>query len=185
MAINPRFLIIPATAMLVVAALAGCAPATAPASAATSATPAAPSAAPSSAPAAAAAALTGLPTACPSAALVSSTLGISAPVPGESKDSTSLNCAYVGGPVADSLSINFSTARQLSPAAAEAALKAQGSTPAFAAVSGVGSFAFYDKVPGAGSYIAVGSGPVAFHIVVTGSESEQQLASLANAIITG
>lgn len=165
-------------AILLVSALAGCAPTSTPAPGTGSATPGAAPTAPK-----ASAALAGLPTSCPSAALVSSTLGISAPSPGQSGDSTSLNCAYVGGAVADSLSINFSTVRQLSPAEAEAETKAQGFTSAFAKVPGVGDFALYDQVPSGGSYIVVGSGPVAFHIVVAGTESKQQLANLANAIL--
>jgi hypothetical protein len=187
MTINPRLSIVSVTAILVVAALAGCAPATAPGSASSGAASSAPSTAPSKA-ATKSGAMSGLPAHCPTGALVSSKLGNSAPDPAESGDSTSLNCAYNGTTTADALSINFTTAKKLTPDEAEASLKAQGSTPAFSKVSGVGDFAFYDQVPtdgGTGSYITAASGPVAFHIVVPGSETKQQLIDLANAIIAG
>jgi hypothetical protein len=132
--------------------------------------------------------VTGLPSSCPTGALVSSKLGISTSDPAQSGDSVSLNCAYSSAVAADNLSINFTTAKKLTPDQAEAALKAQGSTPAFAKVSGVGDFAFYDQVPtdgATGAYITAASGPVAFHIVVDGGETKQQLIDLANAIIAG
>jgi hypothetical protein len=90
---------------------------------------------------------------------------------------------YYGGSVGDSLSINFSTAQQLSPTDAEAQTKAQGFTSAFAKVKGVGDYALYDQVASGGSYIIVSSGPVAFHIVAPGTESKQQLEDLAKAIL--
>jgi hypothetical protein len=187
MIINPRLSLVSVTAVLVVAALAGCAPATAPGSASSGAASSAPSTAPSK-PVTKSGAMSGLPAHCPTGALVSSKLGNSAPDPAESGDSVSLNCAYDGTSTANALSINFTTAKKLTPDEAEASLKAQGSTPAFSKVAGVGDFAFYDQVPtdgGTGSYITAASGPVAFHIVVPGSETKQQLIALANAIIAG
>jgi hypothetical protein len=172
----------PAAAILLLSALAGCAPATSSTSGGRSANSAPPSAAASASPKASAA-LTGLPASCPSAALVSSDLGISTTEVEHSGDSTSLNCTYGGSALGDSVSINFSTVRQLSESDAEAQTKAQGFTAAFAKVPGVGDFALYDKVPSGGSYIVVGSGPVAFHIVATGSESKAQLENLAVAIL--
>jgi hypothetical protein len=176
-------LVAPAAAILLIASLAGCAPASGPTSSGATTNPAAPSAAPSSAPKGTTAALTALPANCPSPALVSSDLGISASLVDNSGDSTSLNCTYGGSVLGDSVSINFSTVRQLSPAEAEAQTKAQGFTSAFAKVPGVGDFALYDQAPSGGSYIVVGSGPVAFHIVAAGTESKQQLTTLAIAII--
>jgi hypothetical protein len=188
MLINPRLSIVSVTAILVVAALAGCAPATAPGSASSGAASVAPSTAPSKAATRSGGAMSALPAHCPTGALVSSKLGNSAPDPTESGDSVSLNCAYDGTTTANALSINFTTAKKLTPDEAEASLKAQGSTPAFSKVPGVGDFAFYDQVltdGGTGSYITAASGPVAFHIVVPGSETKQQLIDLANAIIAG
>jgi hypothetical protein len=183
MSINPRSLFAPAAVIVVVSALAGCAPASSSASGGGSSASAAPSAASSAAAAGSSAALTGLPSSCPTAALVSSTLGISTVIRAHSGDSTSLNCTYTGNSLGDSVSINFSTAQQLSPTDAEAQTKAQGFTPAFAKVKGVGDYALYDQVASGGSYIIVSSGPVAFHIVAVGTESKQQLENLAKAIL--
>jgi hypothetical protein len=90
-----------------------------------------------------------------------------------------LNCDYISTDVANSLSFNFTTEKELTKAQAEAGLKAQGSTPAFAEVSGVGVYAFYDRDANGGAYIAALSGSVAFHIVAPRSENEQQLEALA------
>jgi hypothetical protein len=184
MTIHPRIAVLSVTTLLVAATLAGCAPATTP----SAGTGSAPFAASSGRPKTNSGAMSGLPANCPTSALVSSKLGISAPEPAQSGDSTSLNCAYTGGSTSDNLSINFSTAKKVTATEAEASLKAQGSTPAFAQVSGVGDFAFYDQIDengATGAYIAASSGPVIFHIVVTGSENKQQLVDLANAIIGG
>lgn len=180
MIIHSRTLGALAASAVVICALAGCAPAAPPAGSGSTN----PGSTGGNSQPPAAAGLTGLPKDCPTASLVSSKLGISAPSPDQTGDATSLNCMYVGGTVANELSINFSTTRKLSKSAAEAALKAQGSTAAFAEVDGVGDFAFYDQVAAGGSYLAGSSGPVAYHIVVPGSETKQQLIDLAQAILS-
>ena len=90
---------------------------------------------------------------------------------------------YYGGSTGGGVSINFSTGQQLSLTDAEAQTKAQGFTAAFGKVKGVGDYALYDQVAAGGSYIIVSSGPVAFHIVASGTESKQQLENLAKAIL--
>jgi hypothetical protein len=180
MTIHYRTVATLAASALVICALAGCAPAaTSPGAGSTN-----PGSSTGNSQPPAAAGLTGLPKACPSASLVSAKLAISAPTPSQDSETTALNCMYLGGALADDLSINFSTTRKLSKSAAEAALKTQGSTPAFSEVQGAGDFAFYDQVAKGGSYLAGSSGPVAYHIVVAGSESKQQLIDLAQAILS-
>jgi hypothetical protein len=132
-----------------------------------------------------AAALTTLPAACPTAALVSSTLGISAATPQQSKTATTLDCMYLGAPAKNSVSINFTTAKKLTPAQAEAALKAQGTSSKFQPVSGLGDAAFYDAPPTGGSYIAVLSGSLSFHVVDGAVVSAGGMTALARAILAG
>jgi hypothetical protein len=181
---NTKLAPVAITALLLVATLAGCAPRTTAAAGGGGATSEPATTAPTTRPANGGG-LAALPTACPSTAFVDSTLGISAPPVVQTADAGSLNCEYISTDVANSLSINFTTEKKLTKAQAEAALKAQGSTPAFAEVSGLGDYAFYDRVASGGAYIVTISGSVAFHIVAPGSESEQQLEALAKAILNG
>src|SRR4051812_39095484 len=126
-----------------------------------------------------------LPASCPTAAQVSSILAISAPQPVESRTATTLDCAYVApSSAANSLTMNFSTAKKLTPASAEAALRAQGVSPHFQAVPGLGDAAFFDTAPSGGAYIAVISGALTFHIVVSGAETLAELTAMARAVLT-
>jgi hypothetical protein len=176
MIIYPRAVGAAIAAVIAIGALAGCASSAPPSS------PGSTKAADSSQPAVAPA-LTGLPKGCPAVALVDSKLGISAPNVEQNGTATTLNCMYLGTSVANSLSINFSTTKILTESAAEAALKTQGSTSAFSAVPGLGDFAFYDRVAAGGAYVAGDSGQLAYHIVVSGGETKQQLIDLAHAIL--
>ena len=127
-----------------------------------------------------------LPAACPTAAEIASTLGVSTSDPGQTKTATTLDCAYSGSSALNTLSINFSTAKKVSAATGEAALKAQPGTSAkFQAVPGVGDAAFYDSPTTGGSYIAVISGGLIFHVVSGGSIAPSKYAALAQAILAG
>ncbi len=130
-------------------------------------------------------ALTTLPAACPTAAEVNSDLGINTSTPGQTKTATTLDCAYIGKGAGNIVSINFTTAKKLTAAAAEAALKAQGTSPKFQRISGLGDAAFYDVAPSGGSYIAVISGGLSFHVVVGGVVAESKYATLAQTILAG
>lgn len=176
------------TAMLVALALAGCGSSTSPttvtapatgSTSATAQTTGTPTPTATTGPA-----LTTLPAACPTAAEVSSTLGITAPPVGQTKTSTTLDCAYVGPSVGNMVSINCTTAKKLTPAAAEAALRAQGTTAKFQKISGIGDAAFYDTQAG-GSYIAVLSGGLSFHVVVGSVVAPDKLEALAKSILAG
>lgn len=181
-----------AAAALAVSALAGCkassSSASGPASAAaggagTATAGGTPPPAATGAPPAAAAAggLTGLPAACPTSARVSSLLGVAAGTLDGSKTGTTMDCVY-GAPA--TVTINFSTAENLTPSSAEADVKAQGTTANFQSFPGIGDAAFYDT-PSGGSYIAVLSGKLAFHVVVNSTVSADRFSALAKAILAG
>ena len=159
-----------------------------PAGGASPTAPATTTPAPSTAPNSTAAtgpALTTLPAACPTAAEVSSTLGITAPPVNQSKTATTLDCVYAGSSAGNTVSINCTTATKLTPAAAEAALRAQGVSANFQKIPNTGDAAFYDSPPTGGSYIAVLSGTLSFHIVVGGVVAPDKLTALAQSILAG